>query len=122
MTATAYRQVKKRHPWRGLFFGFIFGVGLFMMAILMGWYWVGQYTPWILLVLGVVLGLLMSYLPRPWGKKQPPDAAPAVSAAAAPPPPPADVSPPPPPPPPAIESAPPVDPETYAPPRDEPGR
>jgi len=116
MTTTTYRQVKKRHPWRGLFFGFIFGVGLFMMAILMGWYWIGQYTPWILLVLGVVLGFLISYLPRPWGRKQPPDAASVVVPSAATLPPPEDVAPPPPP---AVEAAPPVDPETYAPPRDE---
>jgi len=79
MTTTTYKQVKHRHPWRGLFFGFLFGVGLFMMAILYGWYWVGQYTPWILLVLGVVLGLLISYIPRPWGNRPAPDAGPTTT-------------------------------------------
>jgi hypothetical protein len=47
-----------------------------MMAILFGWYWVGQYTPWLLLVLGIVLGLLISFVPRPWGNKPPPDSTP----------------------------------------------
>ena len=120
MTATAYRQVKKRHPWRGLFFGFVFGVGLLMMAILMGWYWLGQYTPWILLVLGIVLGFLISYLPRPWGKKQPPEPTPMATATTMPPPPPPVEAPPPAGAASAVESAPDPDPETYAPPRDEP--
>jgi len=97
MSATTYRVVKKRHPWRGLFFGFIFGVGLAMMAILFGWYWVGQYTPYILLVAGIVLGFLISYIPRPWGNKKPPEAAPMAAVATAPPPPP-----------PAYEAPPPV--------------
>ncbi len=69
---TRYREIKTRHPWRGLFFGFLFGLGLFMMAILFGWYWIGQYTPWLLLVLGIVLGLLLVFVPRPWGRNPPP--------------------------------------------------
>jgi hypothetical protein len=29
-------------------------------------------TPWLLVVLGVVIGLLMSFVPRPWGRSQRP--------------------------------------------------
>ena len=120
MTTTTYRQVKKRHPWRGLFFGFLFGLGLGLMAILYGWYWFGQYTPWILLVLGVILGLLISFLPRPWGNKERPETATMATAAAPPPPPMVEA----PPAPdtlssaenPAAEAMPARDPETYAPP------
>jgi uncharacterized membrane protein YedE/YeeE len=70
---TSYHEVKRRHPWRGIFFGLLFGLGLGLMAILYGWYWVGQYTPWLLVVLGVVLGILLAFVPRPWGRKPPPD-------------------------------------------------
>jgi len=69
---TRYKEVKTRHPWRGIFFGLLFGLGLGLMAIVYGWYWVGQYTPWLLVVLGVVLGVLLAFVPRPWGRKPPP--------------------------------------------------
>ena len=65
-------QRKRRHPWRGLIFGFIFGLGLALMAILYGWYWVGPLTPWLLLIGAVILGLLISFLPRPWGRRREP--------------------------------------------------
>jgi hypothetical protein len=73
-----YRLVKKRHPWRGLFFGLLLGVGLGLMAIIYGWYWVGQYTPWLLVVVGIVFGLLVSFVPRPGGDKAPPTSAPTT--------------------------------------------
>lgn len=63
---------KKRHPWRGLFFGLLLGLGLALMAVLYGWYFAGPLTPWLLLLLGVVIGLLMVFVPRPWGRRQPP--------------------------------------------------
>jgi uncharacterized membrane protein YedE/YeeE len=69
---TRYKEVKTRHPWRGIFFGLLFGLGLGLMAIMYGWYWVGQYTPWLLVALGVVLGVLLAFVPRPWGRKPPP--------------------------------------------------
>jgi hypothetical protein len=66
-------QRKRRHPYRGLFFGLLLGIGLAIMAILYGWYWFGPLTPWLLLILAVVLGVLMSFVPRPWGRKDPPE-------------------------------------------------
>ena len=65
-------QRKKRHPFRGLFFGLLLGIGLGLMAIIYGIYFLGPLTPWILVVLGVVVGLVMAFIPRPWGRKPPP--------------------------------------------------
>lgn len=65
-------QRKKRHPIMGIFFGLLLGVGLALMAIIYGIYFAGPMTPWILLVLGVVIGLVMVFVPRPWGRKGPP--------------------------------------------------
>jgi hypothetical protein len=67
---------KRRHLFMGIFFGLLLGFGLGLMALIYGWYFIGQYTPWILVALGVVLGILMSFVPRPWGRK----AAPVTSA------------------------------------------
>lgn len=66
---------KRRHPFRGLFFGLLLGLGLGLMAIIYGFYALGPLTPWILLILGMVFGLLVAFLPRPWGRRQPPEAA-----------------------------------------------
>ena len=65
-------QRKKRHPIMGLFFGLLLGLGLGLMAIIYGIYFAGPMTPWILVVLGVVIGLLMSFVPKLWGRKPPP--------------------------------------------------
>lgn len=65
-------QRKKRHPIMGLFFGLLLGLGLGLMAIIYGIYFAGPLTPWLLVILGVVIGLAMSYVPRFWGRKQPP--------------------------------------------------
>lgn len=42
------------------------------MAIIYGLYFLGPLTPWILVAVGVLLGLLISFVPRPWGRKPPP--------------------------------------------------
>jgi hypothetical protein len=76
--ARTYHQVKKRHFIRGIVFGLLFGLGLGIMAIVYGWYWVGQYTPWILVAVGILLGVLLAFVPRPWGKKPPPEGAPTA--------------------------------------------
>ena len=65
-------QRKKRHPWMGLFFGLLLGLGLGLMAIIYGWYFAGPMTPWFAVILGVVIGLVMAFVPRPWGRKPPP--------------------------------------------------
>ena len=65
-------QRKKRHPVMGLIFGLLLGLGLGLLALVYGWYFAGSYTPWLLVVLGVVIGLVMSFVPRPWGRSQKP--------------------------------------------------
>ena len=62
---------------RGLFFGILFGFGLGLMAILYGFYFLGSYTPWILVVIGIVIGVLIAFVPRPWGRSAPPATPPA---------------------------------------------
>ena len=68
-------QRKKRHPVMGLIFGLLLGLGLGLMAIIYGWYFAGSLTPWLLVILGIVIGLVMAFVPRPWGRKSPPTAA-----------------------------------------------
>jgi hypothetical protein len=65
-------QRKKRHPIMGLFFGLLLGLGLGLMAIIYGIYFAGPLTPWILVVVGIVIGFLMSFVPKLWGRKAPP--------------------------------------------------
>lgn len=65
-------QRRKRRPIMGLFFGLLLGLGLGLMAIIYGIYFAGPMTPWLLVGLGVVVGLLMSFVPRFWGRKPPP--------------------------------------------------
>jgi hypothetical protein len=68
-------QRKKRHPIMGLFFGLLLGLGLGLMAIIYGIYFAGPMTPWLLVVLGIVIGVGMSFVPRFWGRKAPPQSA-----------------------------------------------
>ena len=68
-------QRTRRHPFRGLIFGFLFGLGVGLMAIIYGWYFLGNMTPWILVAIFAVLGLLVAFVPRPWGRKSTPPAA-----------------------------------------------
>ena len=65
-------QRKKRHPLMGIFFGLLLGIGLALMSIIYGIYFAGSMTPWILLILGVVIGLVMSFVPKPWGRSRRP--------------------------------------------------
>lgn len=67
------RMRKNRHPIMGLFFGLLLGLGLGLMSIIYGLYVLGPLTPWILVVVGVVLGLLVAFVPRPWGRRGPPE-------------------------------------------------
>jgi hypothetical protein len=66
---------KRRHPFRGLFFGLLLGLGVGLLAIVYGWYFLGNLTPWILVALFTILGLLVAFVPRPWGRRQPPPTA-----------------------------------------------
>ena len=52
---------KRRHPFRGAFFGLLFGLGLGLMTIIYGITVLGGWTPWAAVVAGVVIGLAMAY-------------------------------------------------------------
>jgi peptidoglycan/LPS O-acetylase OafA/YrhL len=69
------RQRRVRHPWRGVISGLILGIGLGIMSIVYGINPLGDLTPWVALVIGVVLGVLLVFLPRPWGRGAAPPAA-----------------------------------------------
>ena len=68
-------QVRHRHWIRGLFFGLLLGLGLGLMSILYGFYFLGNMTPWIMVVVGIVIGILFAFVPRPWGRSAPPPTA-----------------------------------------------
>ncbi len=65
----------RRHPWRGLIFGLILGIGLGLMSIIYGINTLGDLTPWAGVLIGLILGILLIFVPRPWGRSAPPPAA-----------------------------------------------
>lgn len=66
------RMTRKRHWIRGIFFGLLFGLGLGLMSIVYGFNALGPLTPWILVIVGLAIGILLIFVPRPWGNKPPP--------------------------------------------------
>lgn len=66
---------KRRHWARGIIGGLLFGLGLGLGSIIYSFTALGPPTPWILVVLGVVIGILLVFVPRPWGRRRPPEAA-----------------------------------------------
>jgi drug/metabolite transporter (DMT)-like permease len=66
------RLVKRRHPLRGALFGLLLGIGLGIMVIVYGAYFAGPFTPWFLVIAGVIFGLAVAFVPRPWGGHPPP--------------------------------------------------
>jgi peptidoglycan/LPS O-acetylase OafA/YrhL len=75
MEATGMRQRRVRHPWRGIVSGLIFGLGLGIMSIVYGINTLGDLTPWAALLIGLILGILLMFVPRPWGRSSAPPAA-----------------------------------------------
>jgi hypothetical protein len=72
----------KRHPFRGAFFGLIFGFGLAEFGFNYGILLFGKYTPFILLAIGIVLGVAVGIMGPVRGKKKaakPPAAAPPAA-------------------------------------------
>jgi hypothetical protein len=51
---------KRRHPFRGLFFGLLLGLGAGALTIVYGINVLGGLTPWAAVVAGVVIGLLVA--------------------------------------------------------------
>ncbi len=68
------RQRRRRHPWRGIIFGLILGLGLGLMSIIYGINTLGDLTPWVGVLVGLVLGILLIFVPRPWGRRSAPPA------------------------------------------------
>jgi hypothetical protein len=63
--------VKERHPFRGFFGGLLLGLGVALLLIFAGFAPMGELTPWIILVLGVVVGLLVAFAGPTRGRRIP---------------------------------------------------
>lgn len=64
-------MVKHRHWLRGIVGGTLFGLGLAMLSVILGFIALGPLTPWVLLVLGILLGIGLVFLPAPWRRLKP---------------------------------------------------
>jgi ABC-type antimicrobial peptide transport system permease subunit len=62
---------KRRHPFRGLFFGLLLGLGLGLMSIVYGINTVGVITPWVAILVGILIGLLVAFLPSRKARRVP---------------------------------------------------
>jgi len=56
-----------RHPFRGLGFGILLGLGLFILPIVFAFMPLGQWTPWVGLVTGPVAGLILGLIGKAGG-------------------------------------------------------
>ena len=73
MTATT----TKRHPIRGFFYGIVFGLGLALVAIGQKWAALGTWPPFILLIVGIIIGTVWSTYGPAKAPKGPDPTAPA---------------------------------------------
>lgn len=56
---------KRRHWLRGVVGGLLVGIGLALAAIIFAFNPLGVMTPWVMLVLGLVLGVALVFVPAP---------------------------------------------------------
>lgn len=61
---------KRRHPWRGIFGGILLGIALAIGSIIYAINFFGPITPWVMFAIGIVIGLLLVFVPRPWGRRR----------------------------------------------------
>lgn len=69
---------KRRHWIRGIVGGLLLGLGLGIGSIVYAFNALGPATPWILVLVGLVVGILLVFVPAPWGRRPP--ARPTVAA------------------------------------------
>lgn len=60
---------KRRHWIRGILGGLVLGIGLGIGSIVYSFNAFGPPTPWVMVGIGLVLGILLIFVPRPWGRK-----------------------------------------------------
>lgn len=65
---------KRRHWFRGIIGGLLLGLGLALASIVYGLNMFGAVTPWVMLLIGLVIGLVFVFLPAPWRRRRPPAA------------------------------------------------
>ena len=65
---------KKRHWIRGIFGGLLLGIGLGLASIVYSFNALGPLTPLVMIIVGLVLGTALVFVPRPWGRKRRPAA------------------------------------------------
>ena len=65
---------KQRHWIRGIFGGLLLGLALGLGSIVYSFGALGPLTPFILIGVGLIIGVLLIFVPRPWGRRSPPTA------------------------------------------------
>jgi hypothetical protein len=65
---------KRRHWFRGILGGLLLGIGLAIASIVYALPLFGPLTPWIMVLVGLVIGILLVFVPRPWGRRARPPA------------------------------------------------
>ena len=63
---------KRRHWLRGIIGGLLLGLGLALASIVYAFNALGPLTPWAMVLIGLVIGILFVFLPAPWRRKRPP--------------------------------------------------
>ena len=75
MTETTITDTKlKRHPIRGFLWGIFFGLGLALITVGQGWAALGTWPPFIVLIVGIIVGTLWATFGPAKAPKGPPPA------------------------------------------------
>lgn len=61
---------KRRHWVRGILGGILLGIGLGIGSIVYAFNAFGPPTPWVMVLIGIVIGILLVFVPRPWGRRR----------------------------------------------------